>query len=166
MSVAGTLDPNRDFRVPVAVKSQDPSPEDLSQNRETYEAFSHRSVYLPVVRSHLYDFLTLMDFPNATTPVGMRSETTVPTQALLMLNSEWIQAQAAALAQQVGEWGENDRECLARLYRRCYSRDPNPEEQKHCLELLRTMQQEKNSEEAWSILCHTLLMADGFLYVR
>ena len=166
MSVAGTLDPNRDRKAPVAVKSQDPSPQDLSQNRKTYEAFSHRSVYLPVVRSHLYDFLTLMDFPNATTPVGMRSETTVPTQALLMLNSEWIQAQAAALAQQVGEWGENDRECLARLYRRCYSRDPNPEEQKHCLELLRTMQQEKNSEEAWSILCHTLLMADGFLYVR
>ena len=30
-----------------------------------------------------------------------------------MLNSEWIQAQATALAQQVGEWGENDRQCLA-----------------------------------------------------
>ena len=72
-----------------------------------------------MVRSHLYDFLTLMDFPNATTPVGMRSETTVPTQALLMLNSEWIQAQAAALANRSVSGGRNDRECLARLYRRC-----------------------------------------------
>ena len=79
MSVAGTLDPIETARL-LWLSSRRILLADLSQNRKTYEAFSHRSVYLPVVRSHLYDFLTLMDFPNATTPVGMRSETTIFTR--------------------------------------------------------------------------------------
>ena len=72
---------------PLSVKSQDPSPADLLKNRQSYETFFFRSVYLPVIRSHGYDLLALLGFPNATTTVGQRSQTTVPTQALMMMNN-------------------------------------------------------------------------------
>ena len=57
MSVAGTLDPNRDRKAPVAVKSQDPSPQDLSQNRKTYEAFPPQCLFASGAFPSLMTFL-------------------------------------------------------------------------------------------------------------
>ena len=75
---------------PMVVKSQDPSPQDMAANLKKYEESPRRSVYLPVVRSNVYEFFTLFDFPNASTPVGKRNETTIPTQALWMMNSPFM----------------------------------------------------------------------------
>ena len=60
---------------PMEVKSQDPSPTDLANNQKFYEQSDRRSVYLPVVRSNVYDLFTLLDFPNAAESVGNRVTT-------------------------------------------------------------------------------------------
>ena len=83
---------------PMGVKSQDPSPKDLANNQSIYEKSDRRSVYLPVVRSNVYDLLTLLDFPNAATPVGSRVTTTVPTQALLMMNGDYLMNESRNIA--------------------------------------------------------------------
>src|SRR5207253_10760707 len=55
-----------------------------------------RSLYLPVVRNNVYDVFALLDYPDAAIPSGDRATTTVPTQALLMLNSDLVMQSAAA----------------------------------------------------------------------
>ena len=60
-----------------------------STANRNYEGYSHprRSVYLPVIRSAVYDVFQTLDFPDPSVPNGQRAATTVPTQALFMLNS-------------------------------------------------------------------------------
>ena len=81
----------------LSVKSQDPSPTDLQNNHLAYSGFRRRSVYLPIVRSNTYKWLTLFDFPNSSACVGRRDETVVPTQALMLLNDQHL----VELAEQV-----------------------------------------------------------------
>ena len=70
LAVSGSLNANAHLKKPIYVKAQDPSSEDLDKNRIAYESFPHRTVYLPVVRSHIYDLLALLDFPNAKAPTS------------------------------------------------------------------------------------------------
>jgi hypothetical protein len=82
LTVSDSLNRNAHMKEPISVKAQDPSSEDLDKNRIAYETFPHRTVYLPVVRSHIYDLLALLDFPNATTPIGKRSRDNRPNPSL------------------------------------------------------------------------------------
>jgi len=159
LKVSGSLNPNPPTSEPPAVKKQDPSPSDLAKNRKTYEMFPHRTVYLPVVRCHIYDFLTLLDFPNASTPVGHRNTTTVPTQALLMLNSPFVIAQAEKLA--TAARGDS----LDSLYLRLYARPASVDENKQATDFLKRYTARKNEDNAWAALCQTLLISNEFLHI-
>jgi hypothetical protein len=60
-----------------------------------------RSVYLPVLRKSQMpelDLLNLFNFPDTNQITGARQATTIPTQALYLLNGPFVQEQAAALA--------------------------------------------------------------------
>ena len=56
----------------------------------------HRSVYLPMMRGQLPEVLTLFDFADATVVAGERATTTVPAQALFLMNNAWVIGQAEA----------------------------------------------------------------------
>lgn len=58
----------------------------------------YRSVYLPVVRGVLPTMFPLFDFAAGDRPVAQRDESTVPAQALFMMNNAWVidQSQHAA----------------------------------------------------------------------
>ena len=143
----------------LSVKSQDPSPSDLLKNRQSYENYPYRSVYLPVVRSHLYDLLTLLGFPNATTTVGQRSRTTVPTQALLMMNNPFLIRQAESLALRIGEGKVRE------LYLTLFSRIPSPEEMQWISHFFDEYTKISGKKKAWESVCHTLLISNEFLHV-
>ena len=49
-----------------------------------------RSVYLPVFRSHLPDMFSVFDFADPSLVNGKRDVTTVPPQALFLLNNEFV----------------------------------------------------------------------------
>jgi len=158
LMVSGNLNMNPPSS-PLVVKSQDPSPTDLLKNRQSYENYQYRSVYLPVVRSHLYDLLTLLGFPNATTTVGQRSQTTVPTQALLMMNNPFLISQAQSLALRIGE-GK-----VSELYLTLFSRIPNPGEMQWINLFFEKHAKISGNKKAWESLCHTLLISNEFLHV-
>ncbi len=65
------------------------------------QADKRRSVYLKVKRSALIPILQLFDAPNALQSIGQRNITTVPPQALAMMNSPYIRQVAASLAKRV-----------------------------------------------------------------
>ena len=57
-----------------------------------------RSVYLPRVRTVLPFMLEVFDAPDASLVTGARETTSSPLQALFLLNNEFVQQQAVALA--------------------------------------------------------------------
>ena len=60
-----------------------------------------RSVYLPVARDLLPDSLALFDFAEPSLVTGERETTNVPSQALYMLNSSFVESRASRLAERV-----------------------------------------------------------------
>ena len=159
LAVSGTLDPEPPDGAPPAVKAQDPSPADLARNRQVYEDYPHRSIYLPVVRSHLYDLFSLLDFPNSTTPLGRRDDSTVPTQALLMLNSPFLMAQSEEVSTRM----RTHPDPLNELYLHLFARPIEGSERLAAEQFLQNAGTEKDS---WDLLCHTLLISNEFLYLR
>ena len=171
---AGRLD--RSFGgAPPKVKSQDLSPTDLMKNRRFYETFRRRSVYLPVVRTNVDKFLTLLDFPNAATPVGERDTTTVPTQALMMMNSPFVIQQCQFVAQSIlaDEQLENDAARIKQLYLRLLSRLPVEVETRWTAQFIARYHQSLTDEfdedarrrMAWTALSQTLYASNDFFYV-
>ncbi len=60
-----------------------------------------RSVYLPVVRDFVPEALEVFDFAEPSLVVAARDVTNVPSQALYMMNNEFVRAQSAAMAKRI-----------------------------------------------------------------
>ena len=65
---------------------------------------THRSVYLPIVRDKVPEVLALFDFSEPSLVTGKRESTSVPAQALFLLNSEFVAEQAGAVASRLLRW--------------------------------------------------------------
>jgi len=134
-----------------------------------------RSLYLPVVRNNVYDVLALLDYPDAAIPSGDRATATVPTQALLMLNSDLVMQSAAALAERLlGEPG-SDEDRLRKLSIVVYGRESSAAEVAGNVEFLKQLEKslvasvpDKKARElkVWGVLCHTVIAANEFMYVK
>ncbi|MFP6612759.1 MAG: DUF1553 domain-containing protein [Pirellulales bacterium] len=174
-SVAGQLE-SRIGGKPVAVKSGDPSPEDLRKNRMAYDKARQRSVYLPVVRTNVYRFFTLFDFPNAATPVGKRSETIIATQALFVMNSPLFAELSGRLADRLLADGSipDDSERINELVLLLHGRPATDSELKKFESFLKDygtsvdvkLDVASRRREAWRALCHVLLGSNEFMYVN
>ncbi|MEO2032920.1 MAG: PSD1 and planctomycete cytochrome C domain-containing protein [Planctomycetaceae bacterium] len=60
-----------------------------------------RTVYQPVIRSGLDEFLTTFDFPDPSVPAGSRHTTTVAPQALYMMNSPLVRTSSRLVAERL-----------------------------------------------------------------
>src|SRR5580704_13125512 len=86
---------------------------------------SRRSVYIYLKRTLMVPFLETFDYTNTAESVGTRPVTTVAPQALLLLNSEFAEAQARNLAQRIRrEAGDATGRQIERLFRLALGRLP------------------------------------------
>ncbi len=94
------------------------------------ESRARRSVYAYVRRTTMVPLFETFDYNNATSPLSERPTTTVPTQALMLLNDAFVHEQAKALASAVirESGGMSSTEALDRIWHRATGRDPKPEE--------------------------------------
>jgi hypothetical protein len=83
---------------------------------------TRRTVYARVSRGRLSDLLRIYDFPDPTQTSSERDVTTTSLQQLFVMNSAFMHAQAAALADAVQISPDNS-EKIQILYRRILSRD-------------------------------------------
>ncbi len=81
-----------------------------------------RSVYLPVPRNALPDALTVFDFAEPSAVNGSREVTTVPSQALYLLNSDFVARQARRFADRLSRLPEDQRAVAA--FRLAFARAP------------------------------------------
>jgi hypothetical protein len=153
------IDRKRDFFRPNQVRPDHPY---YSQSRR-------RSLYLPVVRNALPDVLTLFDAADANAVAAVRSETTVPAQALFLLNHPFVREQAEALARRVLVVG-GDNERVRRACRLALGRAPSARETSEALAFLKRYRAlagpGRGESEAWRSYCQTLLCGNEFLYVE
>lgn len=104
---------------------------------EDLDGSVHRSVYLPVIRDRLPDVLELFDFAQSSFVTGARETTNVPTQALYLMNSPFVQLRAAALARRVrAESGDNSTENVRHIFRLCFNRLPDSGEEARAVKFL------------------------------
>ncbi len=143
---------------------------------QTNYANTRRSVYLPVIRSALYDVFQAFDFADPSVPNGERSTTTVAPQALFMMNSSLIQTASKQLARELlGQTDVDDTGRVRLLYERAFGRPALDRETERALAFVerteRTLVDEKvplaeRRQRAWQGLCRAVLAANEFIYVE
>ena len=102
-----------------------------------------RSVYLPLLRTIVPKSLEVFDFAEQGLVTGARDTTTVPTQALYLLNDGFVRKQALALAELLVAKAEvTDDQRIDEAYLRVLGRHAQPEE----IERARTYITEFSSE--------------------
>lgn len=141
-----------------------------------YTEFRKRSIYLPVVRNMLPDVLALFDAADPNSVTSQRSETTVPSQSLFLLNSPFVREQALALAERLlAEKALSDDERVDRAHRVAFCRSASADERSEARAfiaayLLSPALQARPAEErqraAWQSYCQTLLCSNEFLTVE
>jgi mono/diheme cytochrome c family protein len=98
---------------------------------------NRRTIYGHVDRSDVTDVLINFDFANPDLPSGRRHETTVPQQALFLMNSPLVVEQAKRLvARPDFRRCQDDAARVQFLYERIYQRPPRPEEVKLGLDFM------------------------------
>jgi len=97
---------------------------------QSLNSFSHRSVYLPIVRNYVPEFLQVFDFAEPASVIGRRDVTTVSTQALFMLNDTFVIEQSNATAKRLFEDKRLDsqEERIAGAYLLTFGRTPSGSE--------------------------------------
>ncbi len=89
----------------------------------------HRSVFLPLVRGVTPRALEVFDFAEQGMVTGNRDSTTVPTQALYLLNDPFVRRQALAFADRLLKNTEqNDYDRVNLAYRLAFGRPATPAE--------------------------------------
>jgi hypothetical protein len=89
----------------------------------------YRSVYLPLLRGETPRELAAFDPVVQTLVTGQRQTTTVPTQALFLLNSSFVRRESLVLAGRLlAEQLPGDGARIREAYKRVLGRDPKPEE--------------------------------------
>jgi hypothetical protein len=105
--------------------------------REPYS--TRRTVYGFIDRNNVNEVMFNFDFANPDLTTGKRHQTTVPQQALFLMNSPLVVEQAKALVERKDFTGlTDDRSRIVLLYEMIYQRLPRPEEVQLGLDFIAT----------------------------
>lgn len=118
-----------------------------------------RSIYIYRKRGLPFPFLDVFDLPNQNISCGARNVSTVPTQALALMNDEFVLRQAKLFANRLEEAAPGDSSKQVELgYRLALGRTAAEEERRLGVDFLK---QHKLADFA-----HVMLNLNEFLYVR
>src|SRR5262249_29071862 len=125
------------------------------------EEAARRSVYVQIKRSLLVPILTQHDQADTDSSCPVRYTTTVPTQALGMLNGEFTNEQAAALAERLQREAPGDLEAqVRRAIRLTTGRAPGEDEVRKDVTFVRSLK-----EDGLKRYCLLALNANEFIYL-
>lgn len=126
-----------------------------------------RSVYVMQKRNRRTPFFALFDGPDPNTSTAVRDNTTVPTQALWLMNSSFVQSSGAALAQRTSSATGDPDKWITALYRMLLGRYPSPMEKAdfYALEYHLYDGQAGTTPRAWHAYVKAMLVSNEVLYV-
>ncbi|MDW8207006.1 MAG: DUF1549 and DUF1553 domain-containing protein, partial [Chloroherpetonaceae bacterium] len=132
------------------------------------EEQARRSIYIKVKRSLAVPMLARFDAADTDATCPVRFVTTQPTQALGMLNSEFIQEQARLFADFVRrKAGDNPARQVRVALWRVLQREPAPREVQRGVRLIQDIQARdgKTAQEALTAFCLVALNLNEFIYL-
>jgi hypothetical protein len=146
-------------------RSKDPrvksaNPAEILQPTEKY-----RSVYRAIMHEIVPDDLGVFDFPEPELLTGRRGITTVPTQALYMLNSAFVVDHAKKAAQRVMKLAADDRARVTAAHQLMFARNATDAEVTDGVAFIRTYPDNKEPLPAWTAYCQTLFASGEFRYL-
>jgi hypothetical protein len=168
LSVAGELDQ----RVGGPYVPSQRTAEGVVEVPEEQDGARRRSVYLQQRRTQVVTLLQLFDAPAIVGSCGMRTTSTVPLQALALMNSEFARARAKAFSRRIlREAGADGDARLSLVFRMACSRPAAAEERDAARRFLTEQTatyaaQKDGAERAWADLCQMVLASNAFLYVE
>ena len=137
-----------------------------------------RAIYLPIDRAALYEMFSTFDYVETAGHIEQRPATTVPNQALFLLNSSLVHEQSRRLAEgqgaaDVGFPGATAEELCSRLFDVIYGRPASMAERAEAMTFLRQLDsalsgvadERERRLQCWATLCRTLLAGNQFLFV-
>lgn len=166
---AGTLDPSMTGTM-LTTPNRAYVTSTASVDPDVYRS-NRRSVYLPVVRSALYDVFQAFDFADPTAQSGLRQATTVAPQALFMMNSELVSRQTLAMADRLLQQESDDAGRIQSAWLLILGRKPSASETENGIAYLNGYEQRLSGsadarKRAWQSLCRAVVSTNEFLFVE
>jgi hypothetical protein len=134
-----------------------------------------RAVYLPVVRSSLYEMFQAFDLPDPATPTGDRNSTVIAPQALFMMNSTLMLKSTRNMAKKLLARSDFDDGARIRdAWERALSRAPSASEVDRAQTFVAHVEKAMEDKEkdpaarrlfAWESFCKALLASNEFIYL-
>jgi hypothetical protein len=157
LAVAGTLDPQ------VLGPSVPPYISKFQDGRGKPESgpldgARRRSIYIQVRRNFLTPMFLAFDYPLPISTIGRRSVSTVPSQALILMNDEFLDVEAREWARRVTAEEIDPHRRVTMMYKAAFAREPEDWEMAEAIEFVKTGQ--------WADLAHILFNSAEFVYVR
>jgi hypothetical protein len=141
--------------------------------KEVYPS-RQRSAYLMTQRFQRHPYLGLFDGPDTNTTTEQRTTSTVPQQALFLMNDPFMVEQAHGFARRLLAFSKDPRQRIDRAHQLAWSRPAKPievERAVHYLEVYQTelahlgVSPEQQELEAWTSYARVLLSANEFVYL-
>ena len=136
------------------------------------QRFNCRSVYLPAIRGRVFESLAEFDGVDGSVVTGQRSETTVPSQSLYLLNSPYVLGLANSAAQRLLKDADDPGARIDLAYQRWFGRTPTDTERNESLAFLHRYRDKAQSDgraaggpevAAWTAFCQSLWASGEFL---
>ncbi len=146
----------------------------INELGDLHKPSNHRSIYLLMLRNSMPPELTPFNLPSGTAVTGKRDITTLPTQALYLLNSPFVIEHSKRLAARVLQSSSDDTGIIRDAYGRAFSREADENEIQRATEFLREtdasfssadLSKETRRQTVWAAFCQALLSSNELRYV-
>lgn len=135
-----------------------------------------RAVYIPVIRSSMYEVFRAFDLPDPSTPNGDRDSTVVAPQALFMMNGSVVLRHSRKMAESLlAQTNLDDAGRIRDAYERALARPPSASEIDRALTFVAQVERalrgrQSNDTErrvlAWQSFCKALMGSNEFIYLN
>jgi hypothetical protein len=153
--------------IPQAVLATSSKPREV-WGKSSPEDEVRRSIYIKVKRSLIHPLLSMHDFADTDSSCPVRFATTVPTQALSMLNSEFINQRAEAFAKRLmTEEPTSVNKQVALGLRLVTQREPKTAEIRRALAFMNDLQANEKADpnKALALFCLMALNLNEFVFL-
>ena len=168
LAVSGRLDPTLFGRSINPQRSVEDTPKRLFSG--PLDGDGRRSLYSMMSIMDPPKFLKTFDLPDLRLPSGKRNVTSVPAQALTMLNDPLVEMLAKQWATLLVKTPHSTvEERLDRMFVTAFSREPDDAERANWISFLHEVNPTSNvmaDEDAWAQLAHAIFNTQEFIYYR
>jgi uncharacterized protein DUF1549/uncharacterized protein DUF1553/cytochrome c len=119
---------------------------------------NRRSIYIEVRRNFITPMFLAFDYPLPVSTTGARGASTVPSQALMMLNNEFVQLCAERWAKRLESEEQDEAARVRRMFEEAFARPAEDWEVREVAAFAR--------QRGWKESAHTLFNSAEFLYVQ